>query len=88
MALGDGRNDQKGNTVAPVGETPAEKFKRISEPRINNAVDELRKLTNLANKSEYAYTPEEIDRMFKHIDEAVLRLKIAYEKDFMADFKW
>lgn len=42
-------------------ETNAEKFVRLAELRVGNALESIRKITLLANKSQYGYTEEQID---------------------------
>ena len=56
-------------------ETKAEKFIRLGEYRMNKAIDAISRLENLANKSSYEYTAEQVEAMF-----LVLESKVADQK--------
>lgn len=56
-------------------ESRRQRFKRLATRRVNKALNQLRVLGNLANKSYYDYTEEDISRMFKAIDSQVKALK-------------
>ncbi len=53
------------------------RFKRLATKRVNNLLNKIRILGNLSNKSSYDYNEEEVNRMFKAIEE---QLKIAKTK--------
>ena len=55
----------QGEPAAKENETKAEKFIRIGEYRMNKAVDAIGRLENLANRSFYEYTQEQVDAMFQ-----------------------
>lgn len=57
-------------------ETKAEKFVRVGEYRMNKAIDAIGRLENLANRSAYDYTPEQVEAMF-----SVLRARMAEVKE-------
>ena len=44
-------------------ETKAEKFVRLGEYRMNKAIDAIGRLENLANKSSYEYTAEQVEEV-------------------------
>ena len=46
-------------------ETREDKFRRLAERRVNAIIDKLRLLGHLANKSNYSYTDEQVDAIFK-----------------------
>ena len=56
-------------------EAKIERFHRIAEKRINRILEHLRLLGNTANKTLYKYTDEELNKIFKAIDEKVLEIK-------------
>ena len=56
-------------------ENKKENFKRISENRVSKILNLLSQLTNLSNSSFYEYTDEEIEKIFKAIEEATKRSK-------------
>ncbi len=55
----------------PVTETKAEKFERLANLRTNLILDGLRKLGSLSNRNHYAYSEDEVNRIFDTIEEAV-----------------
>lgn len=71
-------------------ESKEEAFRRLSAPRVNKIVDDLRILSNLGDSDRYDYTEADVDAMFAHIDEALSRAKRRYGKKepFMPKFSW
>ena len=54
-------------------ETKAEKFIRLGEYRINKAI--IGRIENLANRSAYDYTPEQVEAMFSVLESKVAEVK-------------
>lgn len=78
--MGEAMEDAAGISTEKEGETKAEKFVRLGEYRINKAIDAIGRIENLANRSAYDYTPEQVGAMF-----SVLESKVAEVKEkFMA----
>ena len=48
-------------------ETKNERFRRLAESRGNRLIREISLLGNLANKKNYTYSEEEVERLFKPI---------------------
>ncbi len=68
-----------GNTPAEkAGETKSEKFIRLGEYRINKAIDAIGRIENLANKSAYDYTPEQVEAMFSVLESKVAEVKAKF----------
>jgi hypothetical protein len=55
-------------------ETKREKFIRIAENRTNKAIQMIRSLSNLSNKSNYDFLDEDVRKIFNAIEK---ELKIA-----------
>ena len=55
-----------------------QRFHKIAEARTNRVINNIRLLSNCANRNNYAYTQEEVAQMLRAIDEAVRDLKIAF----------
>lgn len=55
----------------PIKETKAMLFIRLGTPRIEKVLKALRILGNCSNKSNYEYTPEQVDKMSIRISEAL-----------------
>ena len=67
--------EMQGEPAAKENETKAEKFIRIGEYRMNKAVDAIGRLENLANRSSYEYTQEQVDAMFQALEGRVAEVK-------------
>lgn len=59
-------------------EEKAKRFTALGTKRINNAVKAIRLLAPLANKSQYAYTPEQIGKIDTALVEAVTSVRNAF----------
>lgn len=51
-------------------ESKKQNFKRISENRVSKIIILLNQLTNLTNTSFYEYSDEDIEKIFKEIEQA------------------
>lgn len=52
------------STTDPESQTAHERFRRLAEKRMSRVVHDLRLLTNLSDRSNYTYTPEEVTELF------------------------
>ena len=63
-----------------------ERFKRLASQRTNAVIKKLKILGNCSNRSAYAYTEEEIEKIFSEIISAVKETKLRFhfprEKEF------
>ncbi len=59
-------------------ETKAEKFIRLGEYRMNKAIDAIGRIENLANRSAYDYTPEQVEVMFSVLESKVAEVKAKF----------
>ena len=59
-------------------ETKAEKFIRLGECRMNKAIDAIGRIENLANRSAYDYTPEQVEAMFSVLESKVAEVKAKF----------
>ena len=57
-----------------------ERFNRLATIRTNEVLDRLRILGNCSDKRSYEYTDEEIDKIFRAIDEQVKIVKTKFKK--------
>lgn len=57
--------------AAKTAETKAAKFARLAPPRIQNALDKIALIGNLASKSGYEYTPEQVAKIKTALEGAV-----------------
>ncbi len=59
-------------------ETKAEKFIRLGEYRMNKAIDAIGRIENLANRSAYDYTSEQVEAMFSVLESEVAEVKAKF----------
>ena len=62
-----------------MGETKEEKFKRLSEKRVNVALDKIRIIGNLAS-SQYAFNSEQIETIMTALKSAVAEIEEKFQK--------
>jgi len=55
-------------------------FIRLAKPRVQNVLKALRILGNCSNRSNYAYTHEQIVHIFKTIDDAINETEAKFTK--------
>lgn len=56
-------------------------FKRIAEARVEKALDMMDLIGNLSNTSFYEYTEEDIDKIFKTLQESLDKNKDKFNKN-------
>ena len=73
-----------------VPESKSEKFKRLSEARLNNVIKSIQLVGNLANRNNYSYTQEEINKIYSRLGKEIKLLNKRFElqqKENKIDFK-
>ncbi len=58
----------------------SERFKRLASKRTNEVLDKMRILGNCSDRRSYSYSEEEIDKIFKAIDEQSKIIKAKFKK--------
>ena len=61
--------------------TKRERFKKVASNRVQNVLHYLDLLKNCANKSNYEYTQEDVDKMFTEITRALKDAKAVYANE-------
>lgn len=64
-----------------------ERFQVLAENRTNNVIHSIRILSHCANKSLYEYTSEEIEKIFKAIEETLNEAKMQFRDKKKEKFK-
>ncbi len=59
-------------------ETKREKFVRLVENRMNNALKQIELLSNLSNTSAYEYTSADVEKMVKALKSAISELEKSF----------
>ncbi len=58
-----------------------ERFTKVASNRVQNVLHYLNLLKNCANKSNYEYTQEDVDKMFNEISRALREVKAVYANE-------
>ncbi|WP_420394353.1 hypothetical protein [Acuticoccus sp.] len=58
----------------------SEKFREAAIRRVRNVETTLRRVRNLSNPTSYAYTEEEIDRIFAHLQGVLDRTRDSFSR--------
>ncbi len=62
-------------------ETKREKFVRLAENRMNNALKQLELLGNLSNTRAYEYEMSDVEKIIKTLKNAISDLEHSFKKD-------
>lgn len=65
-------------------ETKREKFTRLAESRMNNALKQISLIGNLENTSAYEYDTHDVDKILKTLRSAVNELEVTFKGDSKA----
>lgn len=61
------------------GETKSAKFRRLAESRVNNAIEKIRLVGNLANP-QYEYTADEVNKIIAALQTAIAETEEKFRK--------
>lgn len=70
-----------------MGSQKSDKFRELAENRTNAILDKIRVLGNLANKSRYEYTTDEINQVFRELENELKRTKEKFLDNSKSDTK-
>ncbi len=59
-------------------ETPEQRFKRLAAHRTNEVLKKLRVLGHCANRQNYAYSEEQVSKIFSTIEKQVREIKAKF----------
>lgn len=68
-------------------ETKEDKFRRIAEYRVKKALNDLRILSNCANKRVYAYSDSQVKKIFETIQRSLDVARAKFTPDRDVDFR-
>lgn len=71
--------------MIPEEETKAEAFMRLYPPRLEKAVDYMRKLANLSRTSAYEWTPDQAEAIVARLRRATDKVAAAYGVERIID---
>ena len=69
-------------------ETKREKFVRLAESRVDNALRNINLIGNLSNKSNYEYTQADVDKILKALKNAISSLEKSFSTSKSANSKF
>ena len=69
------RSAKFGNKLSTDGENKSEKFERIAQRRVTEAVSKIRLIGNLSEKKNYEYTDEHVRQIFDALESEVRSCK-------------
>ena len=81
-------NNMENGTVDTANESKSEKFIRLAEGRMTKVRVALSILDNLANRSAYDYTEEQVNLMFGILEKEVAEVKAHFLKTEKGDKKF
>ena len=67
-------------------ETKRDKFKRLCESRMNNALKQIELLGNLSNTNAYEFNLEDVEKMVKTLRKAVSELDKTFKEEHKKKF--
>ena len=63
-----------------MSDTDQEKFKKLAEKRVNNAIKYIRLIGNLSNKSNYSYTDDQVEKIFRTLNREIKEAKVRFQE--------
>lgn len=64
------------------------KFLRLAKARTNAALEEIRKIGNLANRNNYDYSDDAVEKIFEHLNEALNETKALFKVNRKREFRF
>lgn len=68
-------------------ESKAGRFKRVAERRTRTILRDVRLLGNCGSKGNYSYTPEQVNKIFYELDQAVKAAKAKFHLPKKKEFE-
>lgn len=68
-------------------ETKNERFKRLAESRGNRLIREISLLGNLANRKNYSFSQEEVERLFQPIQRELDEVRALFDSESQSNRK-
>lgn len=62
-------------------ETKHDRFKRLAQNRVNNALKQIELIGNLSNLNNYEYTQDEVRKIIKVLKNSIDSVEKKFEKD-------
>ena len=62
-----------------IGSGTNERFKALASYRVNMAAKFIKRIGNLANKTNYKYTVEDVDKIFEYLESEIKESKMQFK---------
>lgn len=62
-----------------MSQSSRESFVRLAESRVNNAIRMLRLIGNLSNRSNYSWTDEDVEKIFRTLEREMKNARTRFE---------
>jgi len=69
------------NKYINIMESKEEKFKRLANARVNNAIKQLELIGNLSNSASYDYTDDEVRKIMGTLNQKVKEVNLRFTKN-------
>ena len=66
-------------------ESKEDKFKRLANTRVNNAIKQLDLIGNLSNLSSYSYTDNEVKKIMSTLSQKMKEISFKFQKNLKKD---
>jgi len=67
--------------------SPRDRFKTLAENRTNKLLTAINVLSHCSNRAIYEFTDDEIEKIFRVVDEAISEAKMKFKKKEKVRFK-
>jgi len=64
------------------------KFIELAEKRVNRVLNDIKLISNLSNRSNYEYSPQQANKIIRTIEEELKRLKMQFDKSVKRNKKF
>lgn len=68
------------NKYINIMESKEDKFKRLANARVNNAIKQLELIGNLSNSSSYEYTDDEVRKIMNTLNQKVKEISFKFQE--------
>jgi len=68
-------------------EDKRERFVRLAEKRVNNAIRQIELIGNLSNKNNYSYTEQDVKKIIKSLKSSLSKIKNKFNLDGETKFE-
>ena len=58
---------------------PRKQFVKLANSRVNKALNELRLIGNLSNRSNYSYSQEDVDQIYQVLQDSLTKMKERFD---------